>query len=105
MKKLIAIVALLAGTGFAVAAPVEPRPSITVAGIGKVMYVPDLGTIQAGIASEGWTVAEAWNKNEETVKRIFTALKELGVQDKDLKTTNLNVQPRYLHKQNEEPKF
>jgi uncharacterized protein len=105
MNKLVAVVALLVGTGFATASPVDSRPSVTAAGIGKVMYVPDLGHIQVGVAAEGWTVAEAWNKNEEIVKRIFTALKELGVQDKDLRTTNLNVQPRYLHRQNEEPQF
>ena len=56
-------------------------------------------------ASEGWTAAEAWKKNEEVVKKIFDALKKIGVEDKDLKTSNLNVQPRYLNRPNEQPQF
>jgi uncharacterized protein YggE len=106
MKKLFAVLALLAGTGFVAANnAAQPVPSITVSGTGKVVYVPDLGYIHVGVSSEAWTAAEAWTKNEEIVKKMFEALKKLGIEEKDLKTSNINVQPRYLHKQNEEPKF
>ena len=105
MRKFIAVFALLAGTGFVVAEPTQATPSITVTGQGKVVFVPDLGYIQVGVASEGWTAAEAWQKNEAIVRKIFAALKEHGLEDRDLKTRNLSVQPRYLHRPNEEPKF
>src|SRR6516225_2498160 len=104
MKKFFAVLALLACTGFAAATDARPMPSITVTGNGKVLYVPDLGYIHVGVSSEAWTAAEAWQKNEAIVKKIFEALKKLGVDEKDLKTSNLNVQPRYLHRPNEEPK-
>jgi uncharacterized protein YggE len=105
MRKLITVLVLLAGTGLVGATGTEPKPSITVTGNGKVLYVPDLGYIQVGVASEGWTAGEAWQKNEAIVRKIFAALKELGIDEKDIKTGNLNVQPRYLHKKDEEPKF
>lgn len=106
MKKIITALVLLAGTGFAAAATGnEPTPSITVTGTGKVVYAPDLGYIHVGVASEGVTAAEAWKKNEAIVKKIFDALKDLGLEERDFKTTNLNVQPRYLHKKDEAPKF
>ena len=105
MKKLVTTFVLLACTGFAAASGTEPTPSITVAGHGKVIYVPDLGYIHAGISSDGVTAAEAWQKNEAIVKKIFEALKNLGLEERDFKTTNLNVQPRYLHKKDEAPKF
>src|SRR5262245_27100329 len=105
MRKFVTVLCLLACPAFAAASGTEPRPSITVSGNGKVFYVPDVGYIQVGVSSEGWTAAEAWQKNEDIVKKIFAALKKLGVDEKDLKTSNLNVQPRYLHKPNEEPKF
>jgi uncharacterized protein YggE len=105
MKKFLTTLALLACTGFAAASDVKPTPSITVTGNGKVLYVPDLGYIHVGVSSEGWTAAEAWKKNEEIVKKIFDALKKLGVEDKDLKTSNLHVQPRYLNRPNEQPQF
>jgi uncharacterized protein YggE len=106
MKKIFALLALLAGTGFVAAnSGTQPTPSITVSGTGKVLYVPDLGYIHVGVSSEAWSAAEAWKKNEEIVKKMFEALKKLGIEEKDLKTSNISVQPRYLHKQNEEPKF
>jgi uncharacterized protein YggE len=105
MRKFATILVLLVCPAFAAALGTEPRPSVTVSGNGKVIYVPDIGYIQVGVSSEGWTASEAWQKNEEIVKKIFAALRKLGVEEKDLKTTNLNVQPRYLYKPNEEPKF
>jgi uncharacterized protein len=107
MKKFIATLVLLAGTGFAVAAASaqEPNPSITVTGTGKILYVPDVGYIHVGVSSEGVTAAEAWQKNGAIVKKIFDSLKDLGLEEKDFKTTNLNVQPRYLHQKDKAPKF
>jgi uncharacterized protein YggE len=105
MRKFVATLVLLTCSGFAAAADAEPRPSISVTGNGKVLYVPDMGYIRVGVSSEGWTAAEAWQKNHNIVNKIFAALKELGVAEKDLQTSNLNVQPRYLHKKDEPPKF
>lgn len=108
MKTLLTTLVLLACTGFAVAsaANVEtPTPSITVTGQGKVMYVPDLGYIQVGVSSEGVTAADAWQKNGAIVKKIFAALKDLGLEEKDFKTSNLSVQPRYVHKKDEAPRL
>jgi uncharacterized protein YggE len=104
MNKFLTTLVVVACTALAASAG-ESRPSISVSGNGKVFYVPDLGYIHVGVSSEGWTAAEAWQKNEAIVKKIFEALKEMGLAEKDFKTNNLNVQPRYLHKQNEEPKF
>src|SRR5262249_7278156 len=38
-------------------------------------------------------------------RKIFAALKQHGVEEKDLRTSNISVQPRYQHKPHEEPKF
>jgi uncharacterized protein YggE len=106
MKKVIAaLVVLAAGAGFVAASGNEATPSITVTGQGKVLYTPDMGYIHVGVSSDGATAAEAWKKNEAIVKRIFAALKEMGLEERDFKTTNLNVQPRYLHKKDEAPKL
>jgi uncharacterized protein YggE len=106
MKKIIVTLAFLACTGIAFASTAtEPVPSITVTGNGKIFYTPDLGYIHVGVSSDGKTAAEAWSKNEAIVKKIFAALKDLGIEEKDFKTTNLNVQPRYLHKKDEPSKL
>jgi uncharacterized protein YggE len=99
----VAVAALLTCVGFAAAAGASPvprtPPSITVSGTGKVVYVPDVGYITVGVSSE------AWQKNEAIVRKIFDALKKLGVEEKNLKTSNISVQPRYLHRPNEKPEF
>jgi uncharacterized protein YggE len=105
MRKFFAVLGVLACAAFATAAETQPTPSITVTGHGKVVYVPDIGYIHVGVSSEGWTAAEAWKKNEAIVKKIFEGLKKHGVADKDLSTSNISVQPRYLHKPKEQPKF
>ncbi len=110
MRRFFAVLGLItcigfSGAGFAGASSTEPRPSITVNGNGKVVYVPDMGYIHVGVSSDAWTAAEAWKKNEKIVKKIFEALKQHGVEEKDLKTSNLSLQPRYLYKPNEEPQF
>jgi uncharacterized protein YggE len=105
MRTFIAVLGLFASIGLVGAAGTEPRPSITVSGNGKVVYVPDVGYIHVGVSSDAWTAAEAWKKNEAIVKKIFAELRQYGVEERDLKTTNLSLQPRYSHKPNEEPKF
>ena len=52
MKAFLASVALLVCTGLASA-------NVTVSGTGKVVYVPDLGYIHAGVSSDGKTAEEA----------------------------------------------
>ena len=105
MKKLVVMFALLACTGIAAASAAEAPPSITITGNGKIFYTPDMGYIHVGISSDGVTAAEAWGKNEAIVKRIFEALKDLGIEEKDFKTTNLNLQPRYHREKDKAPKF
>jgi uncharacterized protein YggE len=105
MKKMLTVLVLLVSTPFVAASDTRPTPSVTVTGNGKIVYIPDIGYIRVGISSNGLTTAEAWKKNEEIVKKIFAELKKLGVEEKDLKTGNLSVQPRYSQKPKEEPKF
>src|SRR4051812_45343777 len=105
MNKFVAVLALFACSGFAAASDARPTPSITVTGNGKVVYVPDLGYIHVGVSSDAWTSADAWKKNEVIVKKIFAELKKHGIEEKDFKTGNISIQPRYEHKPNEEPKF
>jgi uncharacterized protein YggE len=96
MKALLASFALLAFAGLASA-------NVTTSGTGKVIYVPDLGYIHAGVSTDGKTATEAWAKNADTVKKIFDALKQMGLDDKDLKTGHIGLTPRYVYRQNEEP--
>ena len=70
MKPILATLSLLLSVGLASA-------DITVTGQGKVTYTPDVGTINAGVVSDGKTAAEAWQKNAEIVQKLFAVLKEI----------------------------
>ena len=85
----------------------QGQSRIAFTGQGKVLYVADLGYIQVHVSSEAWTELEAEpknqartelaarQKNEARIKMIFEALKELGIQEKDIKMSNVKVQTRH----------
>lgn len=98
MRALVSSLALLVCAGLAPA-------SVTVTGNGKVVYVPDIGYISVGVSSDGKTAAEAWDKNRETVRRVFEALRRQGIDSKDMQTNGLNVSPKYVHRLNQEPEL
>jgi uncharacterized protein YggE len=98
MKALFASLALLVAAGVASA-------NVTTSGTGKVVYVPDLGYIHAGVYSDGKTAEEAWQKNADAVQKIFDALKKMGLDPKDLKTGNITLTPRYVTRPYQEPEL
>jgi uncharacterized protein YggE len=81
------------------------QASITVTGTGKVKYAPDVAHLGFGVSGEGKTAAEAWKKNADAVKKVFAALRALGIADKDLQTGGVNVSPRYVHEKDKEPRL
>jgi uncharacterized protein YggE len=98
MKAVLASLALVVFTGLASA-------NVTITGTGKIVYVPDLGYIHAGVSNDGKTAEEAWQKTGDAVKKIFDALKKQGLDPKDMKTSGLNVSPKYVNYPYKEPEL
>jgi uncharacterized protein YggE len=96
MKAPLALVCALALTSFA-------HAGITVTGTGKVKYTPDIAHVSVGVSCEDTTAAGAWKKNGDLVQKLFAALRALGVADKDLQTTGVNISPRYDHPKEKAP--
>ena len=69
--------------------------TIVVSDTGIVYAKPDLGLITASVVTEAKTVAEAMTENTEKMNAVIAAMKEQGVEEKDLKTTSFNIYPRY----------
>jgi uncharacterized protein len=70
-------------------------PAISVTGEAKVSVAPDLAHIDAGVASDGKTAREASNTNNEAMAKVIAALKGAGIDDKDIQTSRLSLQPQY----------
>src|SRR6516162_8828135 len=79
--------------------------NITVTGDGKITFVPNIGVISAGVSSDAREAADAWKKNAEIVKKLFKVLKEQGLDPKDIKTTGLNISPKYIYPKGKQPQL
>ena len=71
------------------------RYSISVSETGEVYAVPDLGIINLSVITEAKTVGMAMENNTKDMNSIIQAMKDEGVEAKDLKTTSFNISPRY----------
>jgi len=71
------------------------RNTFTVSDSAEVYTKPDLGMITFSVKTEARTVAKAMAENTEKMNNIISFLKNSGVDQKDLKTTNFDIYPRY----------
>jgi len=65
--------------------------TITVVGEGKVKIEPDLARAVIGVNTVGDTVEEATGKSAETMERLYAALTELGIAEKDFQTAGYSL--------------
>ena len=68
--------------------------TINVNGSGKVYLVPDVAYIYIGVRTQADGVGDALNENNSQAQKIASALKEMGIADKDIQTTAFNVYPQ-----------
>lgn len=69
--------------------------TISITGQGKVVAIPDIAKTTVGIRTEKLTVAAAQEENTKKMNDLIKAIKDLGVEDKDIQTTRYNISPRY----------
>lgn len=70
---------------------------ITVQGEGEVLARPDIGTFSFSVMAEGKDAAEAQSKSAEAMNAVLAYLTEAGVEDKDVKTENYYLNPKYRY--------
>lgn len=68
---------------------------ITVIGQGQASGTPDQAGVQLGIQSNAQTAREALDDNSAKMTTLIAKLKELGIADKDIQTSNFNVSATY----------
>lgn len=74
---------------------VYPQSTITVTGQGEAYAIPDIATFDFTVTEVGDTVQQAQEKLDQKINKSLAAVRESGVEDKDIKTTNYNVYPKY----------
>ncbi|MDW8041683.1 MAG: SIMPL domain-containing protein [Nitrososphaerota archaeon] len=68
---------------------------ITITGSASMKVVPDEGRLQVGVLTRGQTASEAMRSNSEVSNRVVSALKGIGLADRDLRTSGVSVNPEY----------
>ena len=64
---------------------------ITVAGTGKVAIKPDIAYIDVGVESFDKDAKKAQQDNKQTMTKVIQKLKDYKIDDKDMQTSNYNV--------------
>jgi len=73
----------------------QKQDQFTVSGEGKVTVVPDMAVIDVGITANRPTVKAAQGQANSVINGVSEAVKKLGVDTKDIKSTNYSIYPQY----------
>lgn len=69
--------------------------TISVSGVGRVKAEPDIATVTVGVTKQGEDAEEASQKAATAMDAVIAALLDLGIDEKDIQTTSLNLNPTY----------
>ncbi len=74
---------------------VYPTNTLSVTGEGEVQSLPDVAQFNFTVTEEASSVSEAQDAVTEKISQALDSLRDLGVEEKDIKTTGYNANPRY----------
>jgi uncharacterized protein YggE len=112
MKSIWLGLALCAAAPTAVAAQAVQAPMPAIAGTrlevsatGEATRVPDLAIISAGVVTRQTTATAAIQENAERMERVLSALKRVGIEERDVQTSSINLNPEYRYQDNQPPQL
>lgn len=68
---------------------------LTINAEGSTTAEPDMAIYTAGVTTQGNTASAALAENSSKMAQVIAALKRAGIADKDIQTSNLNLNPVY----------
>lgn len=113
MNKFLAALALSASV-VPLAAQAQTGPSITqsiagtrldISATGESTRIPDVAIISAGVVTRAPTASAAIAQNATRMERVIAALKQAGIADRDIQTSNLSLNPEYHYDNNQPPRL
>jgi uncharacterized protein YggE len=78
-------------------------PTVSTAGFASTKVKPDKFSVTVGVETNGTTAKEAADRNAELMDKVIAAVKELGISDDQISTSNFNVYPVYSYREQTEP--
>ncbi len=90
--------AVYAYSNYQMARSMYPMPmNISVNGEGEVSAIPDVGQFSFSVTADGTEAAVAQEASAAKINVIMAYLKEQGVEEKDIKTENYSMYPKYRY--------
>lgn len=80
-----------------IATPALADGTMTMTGKGEVRSAPDMATITTGVTTQAETAREALDANSAAMDDLVAALREAGLESRDIQTSNFTVSPRYVY--------
>ncbi len=108
IRSLAASVMAVAATGVAAQTAITPAMGGTllqVSAQGEVRRVPDVAEIGVGVVTQAADAQAALKANAEQMNRVVAAVRRAGIEDKDVQTSGVNLQPQYQYGENVPPKL
>jgi uncharacterized protein YggE len=114
MKNVLFAAALLAAAAMPAVADAQQAPAITqtiagtrldISATGEVTRVPDLAVINAGVVTRSTTAGGAIQQAATRMARVREALRQAGIADRDIQTSNISLEPQYTYANNQPPKL
>ena len=78
---------------------------LDISATGEVTRVPDIAIISAGVQTLQPTATAAIEENARRMERVRAALERAGIEDKDIQTSSINLNPEYRYAENQPPRL
>ena len=76
---------------------------ITVSATGEVSQAPDRASVSAGVVTQAPTADAAMSANAKKMSAAFDELRQAGIQEKNIRTSQMSLSPRYNYKNRQSP--
>lgn len=96
---MVMAVLMAVPAGAMLAGAADAAGKITVTGQGMVPAAPDMATIMLGVTSQAKTAKAAMDDNSASLAAILAQLKAAGIEDRDVQTSGLSLNPQFDYNQ------
>ena len=79
------------------AAQEKNMPTLTVVGEGIAAATPDLAVVGVGVVVQAARAADALAQNSKAMAEVIAAVKEVGVEPRDVETSRVSLRPQYSY--------
>ena len=78
---------------------------LEISATGESVRVPDVAIVSAGVQTRAATARAALQQNAAQMERVRAALKRAGIEDRDIQTSNISLNPEYRYVENQPPRL